>query len=643
MHSGNTIHGEYIAPIDGIRAVAVLLVLLFHLDLSWFKGGFVGVDVFFVISGFLITKNMLSDMDRGGFSFSQFYLRRIARLLPALFVTLAFTLVAAFWVLGPDDLERLGRVALLTVVSTSNIFFWLESDYFDTSAAFKPLLHTWSLAVEEQFYLFWPLLVWYSVVRFGKRYALAVLSLLGVVSLVAAIAFAKDYSSAVFFLTPFRIHQFVIGAILAFAGLGPRNNFSSGVSAASVVFLLAISGTAVSGKHSYLYTAAAPALVAGALIWSSHSAFSYRVLASGMAEWIGKRSYSIYLVHWPFIVLWKMATDLSLTNGEKIVAFLVSVAGGALLYESVELRFRFHRGQSLRYRSAVLAGVAVLGVAVLMAGAHYWGLRGVPERIPAELRKVAEGVRSQWDVRQRELRSGVCNFKIQTFESSQYDQERCSKPPADKKSYLVIGDSFASDIYLVLTRAYPDVYFGQLTIPGCQLRMPNRFNENSPCRELFDLGLNNLAIKQRYDGVVLASNWLAGRYYIIDDLVRHFEKSGLEVILIGQHIRFMDRLPSIVTTSMSRDAATKKARSLVMDVQYKVNETIEERFAKRAKFVDFMKLQCVPDCTIFDDRGELLYLDDSHISLAGAAVIAQRMRAQYPEIAARPVRAVSSR
>lgn len=633
MHSRNTMHGEYIPSIDGLRAIAVILVILFHLDLAWLKGGFVGVDVFFVISGFLITKNMLSDIGRQEFSFSQFYLRRIARLLPALFVTLACTLIVAYWVLGPEDLARLGRVAILTVVSTSNIFFWFESDYFDTSTAFKPLLHTWSLAVEEQFYLFWPLLVWYSVVSLGKRFAFAILAILGVFSLAAAVVYAKDHSSAVFYLAPFRTHQFVIGAILAFTGLGPRNRMSSVVSAVSVLVLLGIAGSAVSGEHAYLYTAFTPALVAGALIWSSHSSFSSRVLASRAAEWIGKRSYSMYLVHWPLIVLWKMATDLSLSYGEKFVALLVTFMSGAILYEHVERRFRFHRGQSLHQRSAVLAGVMALGVALLLAGSHYWGLQGIPGRIPAELREVAGDIQTQWNVRQRELRDGVCNFKIHTFKANEYDRGRCSKPPLEKKSYLIIGDSFASDAYLVMTRAFPEIYFGQVTIPGCQLRMPKRFNENSPCRELFDIALSELAFEGNYDGVVLASNWLDGHYYRIDDLLKYFNERGLEIILIGQHIRFADRLPSIVTSSMSREDAIRKAQGLILDEQFKINKTIKERFSKRAKFIDFMMLQCTPDCDIFDSDGHLLYLDDSHVSLAGAEFIARQMRADYPEIA----------
>lgn len=148
--------GRYITSIDGMRAVAVIAVLLFHVDFDWAAGGFTGVDVFFVISGFLITRNIIHEVESGTWSFGKFYLRRATRLFPALFATIAFALIAAWWILSPADLERVGQASMMSVLSVGNIFFWMESGYFDANSATKPLLHTWSLAVEEQFYLVWP-------------------------------------------------------------------------------------------------------------------------------------------------------------------------------------------------------------------------------------------------------------------------------------------------------------------------------------------------------------------------------------------------------------------------------------------------------------------------------------------------------
>ena len=149
----------YRPEIDGLRAIAVLLILFFHAGFEWMRGGFIGVDVFFVISGYLITRNIVFQIDQGAFSFSKFYINRIRRLMPALFFTIFVSVVLGYMVFSPADLERLGKSAISALFSLSNFFFWSEADYFNPSSEIKPLLHTWSLAVEEQFYLIWPALL----------------------------------------------------------------------------------------------------------------------------------------------------------------------------------------------------------------------------------------------------------------------------------------------------------------------------------------------------------------------------------------------------------------------------------------------------------------------------------------------------
>ena len=155
----SSIEKAYRPDLNGLRGLSVLLVLFFHLDLEYFKGGFLGVDVFFVLSGYFISKNILFDIENKKFSFLVFYQKRIRRLFPALFTTLLLTLVAGYFYLTANNYERLASSAQYSVFSLSNFFFYLETGYFDTSSKLKPLLHMWSLSVEEQFYLFWPLLL----------------------------------------------------------------------------------------------------------------------------------------------------------------------------------------------------------------------------------------------------------------------------------------------------------------------------------------------------------------------------------------------------------------------------------------------------------------------------------------------------
>jgi len=162
---------EYRPELNGLRALAVILVLLYHLDFDWMKGGFLGVDVFLVISGYFISRNIIYELQQGKFTFYGFYTKRLRRLFPALIFTLILVLVAGYYLLTPSNLERLGKSTIYSSLSLSNFFFWSESGYFDLGANLKPLLHMWSLSLEEQFYLFWPLLL-FLLYRYFKKHIL---------------------------------------------------------------------------------------------------------------------------------------------------------------------------------------------------------------------------------------------------------------------------------------------------------------------------------------------------------------------------------------------------------------------------------------------------------------------------------------
>ncbi|HEP7983251.1 TPA: acyltransferase [Pseudomonas aeruginosa] len=211
MHSKSL---KYRPDIDGLRAIAVILVLLFHFDLG-VGGGFIGVDVFFVISGYLITEVIRKGVLQGTFSFTSFFARRLLRLHPALIVTVAACLAIGYLLFDPASFSNLAKSGQYALFSVSNIYFWINQDYFDPSAHTQPLLHTWSLAAEWQFYLVWPFIVWASL-KVSERFFVAVLSLLTAGSLVASQIWLSHDSSAAYFLIPFRVFELSAGALVVY-------------------------------------------------------------------------------------------------------------------------------------------------------------------------------------------------------------------------------------------------------------------------------------------------------------------------------------------------------------------------------------------------------------------------------------------
>ena len=230
---------KYRADIDGLRALAVLPVVFFHGGFSAFSGGFVGVDIFFVISGFLITTIILNDLENNKFSVRDFYERRIRRIIPALYTVCFVSLVFAALVFLPNEFEYFGKSLAATIGFVSNILFWSETGYFDASSELKPLLHTWSLAVEEQFYVFFPLCLLLIHRYLNKRFFVLLLAVL-VLSFVVSVWGAYNKPSATFYWAPTRAWELLIGSVLALGVFPkPQNNLLSNIGGAAGLVLIA--------------------------------------------------------------------------------------------------------------------------------------------------------------------------------------------------------------------------------------------------------------------------------------------------------------------------------------------------------------------------------------------------------------------
>lgn len=373
--------------IEGLRALAILPILAFHLDPAICPGGFIGVDIFFVISGFLITGMIL---DQGqAFAFKTFYLRRVLRLLPALAVTVLATMVVAWRTLGPAEFTQLAKTAIAAIAGVSNFYFFATYDYFQPAGATQPLLHTWSLGLEEQVYLLWPaLLVWSA--RSGRlAFSIGAVALL---SFLVVFVQRPLQPQAVFYLMPFRLFEFAAGAALAllrprFACLSPTLCLLGGGVA---IVALAASMALFDGTTPWPGTAAlVPTFATATLIAVGGIGVWHRVLTLLPLRWIGRVSYSLYLVHWPVIVLYR---NNAIPDGGLIECVrLGGVALGLaiLLFVLVESPFRDGAGKTFPAwlkrldfgRGGRLAGSALLALSALGFAGAALATNGFPHRV----------------------------------------------------------------------------------------------------------------------------------------------------------------------------------------------------------------------------------------------------------------------
>jgi peptidoglycan/LPS O-acetylase OafA/YrhL len=358
----------YQPEIDGLRTLAVAGVLLCHVKIPGFSGGFAGVDVFFVISGYLITGMILRDIASGSFSFRDFYVRRTRRIFPALIATLGVSLLVASVFFSPEALKAFAASLIGAILSVSNILFWTQQGYFDTASNLKPLLHTWSLGVEEQFYLLWPLTLFLlSRWRIAPAPALVVLF---AASLTANYAFA-DHTSSIFFLLPFRIFEFAIGALaLWFEPHHPKSNIWHEIGVGTGLTMIVASYLVFDEtSHFPSFPALLPCFGAAAIILSRRARYCGSLLRHPLALYLGRRSYSLYLVHWPIIVFYGYVTAAPFSWKTGIWLALAAIPIADALYTFVEQRFRLGGTKPVVLPYGFFPCFAVLVALLVLVGA----------------------------------------------------------------------------------------------------------------------------------------------------------------------------------------------------------------------------------------------------------------------------------
>ncbi|MDY7536088.1 acyltransferase family protein [Pseudomonas sp. Bout1] len=487
----------YRRDIDGLRAIAVLAVVLFHFGVPGFTGGFVGVDIFFVISGYLITSIIWRQREAGRFSFVEFWARRARRILPALCVMMLGALMVGWFLLAPKDYSELGRSVHNQAVFISNLFFMRQDGYFDVASDLKPLLHTWSLSVEEQFYIIFPLLL--TLLSSRLKYWRTALFVLLLVSFALSTWAVAHHPEKAFFLLPMRAWELLAGAMLAVI---PAREYraslalAQGVSLAGLgLILLAVfaydPGTPFPGVAALL-----PVTGVVCLIWANgqQATLAGKLLGSRLLVGVGLISYSWYLWHWPVFVFGKYASVDGLGPWELGALFVLSLVLGYASWRFVEAPFRERRVLPGRKQILAAAGVALLGLG-LVGKSLVW-TQGLPWRLSPEALQYAQA--RTWSP---ELMACLSDEKKNDH------RKFCHfGPVSGARRALVWGDSHASALVPALEDG-ASKYGISVTQAGYSGCLPFNRKESTPGCIRFNQRVAQTLAKETFSDVVLVARW----------------------------------------------------------------------------------------------------------------------------------------
>ncbi|MNF24579.1 O-acetyltransferase OatA [compost metagenome] len=613
----------YRSDIDGLRAVAVIVVLANHLSAGLLPGGFIGVDIFFVISGFLITSQVFSEIQRNTFSLKNFYLRRINRIVPALVTVLLAVIIVGVFILSPADLTRLNASALFSLLGTSNIYIWVKyGNYFAADASEAPLLHTWSLGIEEQFYLVWPLFI-VLLYRLAPRYTLPLLGL-GVLVAAGLSEYATGiFATASYYLLPMRFFELMLGGVLGIYLLQPRA-LSKPLAYACALFgylLIGLSLLMLNANAPFPgFNALIPCLGAALLILAGSGPVRSRLLSSRPMVFIGLISYSLYLWHWPLIAY---LNYLDVTIDLPVALLLVAVSVGLawLTWRYIEVPMR-RNGASLSFSRVFTRRFALpaLGLALLAGLSQQGG--GFPQRFSPQVAQLEAMTLS----RPNELRNG-CHVPNALYRTEPNDACRLGvdKPALDG---ILIGDSFANHFTgMVDLLARPDgVTLMDYTMDSCPPILG--YSGGMPPVYAAHCALRNervfkLLEQHRYPYVVLAGSWPrdeAAAGLVEASLRRVVENSGqVIVILSNQDIEKAATCP-IRRLMFKRD---RECSASERDMP-RYWASIREKFPQ-LRFIDPNQVICPAQrCSPIID-GNLLYLDNAHLNEAGSRYIGRAL------------------
>ena len=575
---------KYRPEIDGLRALAVIPVILFHAGFELFRGGFVGVDVFFVISGYLITTILIDDLENKRFSIINFYERRARRILPALFFVMLLCIPFAWMWMLPDALENFGQSLVSTSLFSNNILLMLTSaDYWELKAVYKPLLHTWSLAVEEQYYIIFPIFLLFAW-RLGKNRVFWIVVFIAVISLLfSEYGWRKDVA-ANFYFSPSRMWELLAGSIAAFIAHHKgvqKNNFLALVGLAAIIFSIFIYDEEI--PFPSLYTIVPVFGVVLLVLYADKNTFAAKILSTKVFVGTGLISYSLYLWHQPILAFARIYQREPLSDTGTYATVLLTFLLAIFTWKFVESPFR----NKARFSSARIFGLSSCMIIIFISiGLYLDRSNGAPSRMFTN------------DAYQRS------SHEIKITKVERIAIEQVENHNVNNNHIFIMGDSFAQDIAYLLSYHKPTIKFTLL-------------ESKSAIETICD---SELVYKiKRLNGSSIIFAYDEGfDVPCINTVIGSAEKKDIKVMFVGtkqfgSNMNWLSRLQLNERMSLCQAPTSKK-----VDVDLRDLDAIpQENYF--SFFRTFSDTGCFP---VTNSEGELLSSDRQHFTIAGVEYFA---------------------
>jgi len=640
---------NYRADLDGLRAIAVLSVVVFHIDEALIPGGFVGVDIFFVLSGYLISRYIFEKLNEQSFSLAEFYRRRIKRIAPAMLVVLLVVLVLSQLIMLPNDAEKVAESVIWSLFSLTNFYFYSSEDlsYFASVMNEKPLLHFWTLGVEEQFYLIWPVCLMLFYRYFNARYFLYLLILLATCSFISAQYYSVVSPSFSYYMLPTRAGELLIGAIVAHLILSSANKAKKVGQGLSIIGSLMI-------VWSFFYISAEdifpgilaliPTLGTAFIIYSGQYKVSW---VSGLLErkplvFVGLISYSTYLWHWPIIAFFNYGL-FELSGLAFSVILLLTLLCGWLSFTFIEKPFRYSKWtfKKVFVNQLVMPSMAIMCLSLIFLLGQGYGLRSFSESYQTQLQRIQSEVKPAYSyqyicqkpyISKKDLNEQGCVV-------GEINSQSNAENPATETDIILIGDSNAAH-YVGMLGEFANqqkFQFRNAQISACPPVMGNV--EQFVKRKYFDdcrRSLNNLWPElSNYQTVIISASWSHYQQTSTEFLPSFFAtvnaliEQGKDIIILGKVPVIISYNKECLARAISYPLVDCQSAPTYLEKQLDITNLALTSFAAEQQHVayyDANEFLCEnKNCSAYNQNGQALYFDQSHLSIPGSWLLGKEI------------------